>query len=439
MKKMSLFGLAWPIFVETALFMALGFIDVLVLSSYDELAAASVNTANQSVAVVTIVFSVISGASAVLISQLLGAKRRQDASKIAALSMFFNFIFGIVISVLLYFFSKPLLVFIGADGKLLAFSSEYLRIVGGFIFMQALLSSMTVVIRNHGLTKVSMYVTVIMNIVNTVLDIVLVPHYGVKGVAIATTFSRIMGVIALSVVLFTKIENIKIFKLLKPMPWAEFASMIKIGVPTALESTLYHLSQLVITSIVLNHLSENELNAKTYVQSVTMFFYIFAVAIGQASQIITGHLVGADKTEEAYKRGMNAYFKALLITMSISALGVLLRTQLLDIFSDNQDVITFGAHILFINFVLEFGRTTNLVLIACLRGAGDVYFPTGCAIVSNWLISVLGSYVLAVVCGLGIYGLFVALAGDEVFRGILMIWRFRSGKWKTKKVIKAEA
>lgn len=435
MKKLKLFSLAWPIFIETALFMLLGFIDVLVLSSYDELAAASVNTANQSVSIVTIVFSVISGASAVLISQLLGAKRRQDASKIAALSIFFNLVFGIVISILLVVFSKPLLIFIGAKGKLLAFSSDYLRIVGGFIFMQAVLASMTVIIRNHGLTKVSMFVTVGMNITNTVLDIILVPHFGVKGVAFATTFSRVVGAVALAVVLFKKIESIKIFRFLKPMPWKDFGSMIKIGVPTALESTLYNLSQLVITSIVLNHLTDNELNAKTYIQSVTMFFYIFAVAIGQASQIITGHLVGAGDTEKAYKNGINAYFKALMITLSIAALGVVFRYQLIGIFSDNKDVVEFGANILFINFVLEFGRTTNLVLIACLRGAGDVYFPTGCAIVSNWLVSVLGSYILAVVCGFGIYGLFVALAGDEVFRGILMIWRFKSGKWKTKKVI----
>ena len=439
MKKLKLFNLAWPIFIETALFMLLGFIDVLVLIGYDELAAASVNTANQSVSIVTIVFSVISGASAVLISQLLGAKRGHDASKIAALSIFFNFIFGVVISILLVVFSKPLLIFIGARGKLLGFASDYLRIVGGFIFMQAVLASMTVIIRNHGLTKISMFVTVAMNITNTVLDIILVPNYGVKGVAFATTFSRVVGAIALGVVLFTKVESIKIFKLLRPMPWKDFGSMIKIGVPTALESTLYNLSQLVITSIVLNHLTDNELNAKTYVQSTTMFFYIFAVAIGQASQIITGHLVGAGEVQKAYKNGINAYLKALMITLSIAALGVVFRYQLIGIFSDNKDVIEFGANILFINFVLEFGRTTNLVLIACLRGAGDVYFPTGCAIVSNWLVSVLGSYILAVVCGFGIYGLFVALAGDEVFRGILMIWRFKSGRWKTKKVIKNEA
>lgn len=103
MKKLKLFNLAWPIFIETALFMLLGFIDVFVLSKYDDLAASSVNTANQAVSIVTIVFTVISGASAVLISQYLGAENKKGASRIAALSITFNLIL-VLLSVLFYYY-----------------------------------------------------------------------------------------------------------------------------------------------------------------------------------------------------------------------------------------------------------------------------------------------------------------------------------------------
>ena len=196
MKELRLFNLAWPIFIETALFMLLGFVDVFVLSRYDDLAASSVNTANQAVSIITIVFTVISGASAVLISQYLGAKKRENASRIAALSIVFNFATGLFVSIIILVFSKNILSFIGARGRVLEFSSLYLSIVGGFLFLQSVLSSMTVIIRNHGLTKISMYVTVGMNLINTTLDIIFVlglfglPRMGVVGVAIATTFSR---------------------------------------------------------------------------------------------------------------------------------------------------------------------------------------------------------------------------------------------------------
>ena len=438
MKKLKLFSLAWPIFIETALFMLLGFVDVFVLSQYNDLAASAVNTANQSVSIVTIVFTVISGASAVLISQYLGADKKDNASRIAALSIFFNFVFGIIISVLLFFFNEEILVFIGAEGTLLEYSSEYLEIVGSFLFLQAVLAAMSVVVRNHGMTKISMYVTVGMNILNTTLDIILVPHMGVKGVAIATSLSRVLGTIVLAYILFTKIESIKIFKMLRPFPFKDTKDIVKVGVPSALESALYNISQLVITSIVLNCLTEPELIAKTYIQSITMFVYIFAVAIGQASQIITGHLVGAGEFDKAYKNGLKAYRNALIMVISIALLSALFRGYIPRIFTDNPDVLLLAGNILIINVFLEFGRTTNLVVLACLRGAGDVYFPTVCAIFSNWIVSVFGSYLLAVVCGFGIYGLFVALALDEIVRGALMLIRFKSGKWRTKALVKKE-
>lgn len=441
MKQLKLFSLAWPIFIETALFMLLGFVDVFVLSRYDDLAASSVGTANQAVSIITIVFSVISGASAVLISQYLGAGKREAASRIAALSIVFNLVLGFLASAVILLFNAPILRFIGAKGTVLQFGSQYLSVVGGFLFLQAVLNAMAVIIRNHGLTRISMYVTVGMNIVNTGLDVVFVlglfglPRMGVLGVAVATTFSRIVGVIVLAVFLFKKVEKPGIFRLLSPFPFSDVRDMIKIGVPSALESFLYNLSQLVITSIVLNCLTEAELIAKTYIGNISMFFYIFAVSIGQASQIITGHLVGAKKPDDAYRRGFRSYGSALLITLCMCVIGVVFRYALIDIFTDDPTVITLGANILLINVALEVGRTTNLVVIACLRGAGDVFFPTGCAIFSMWFISVLGSYVFAVVLGWGIYGLWIALAADEVFRGVLMVLRWRSGKWRTKRVV----
>ncbi len=442
MKKLKLFNLAWPIFIETLLFMLLGFVDVFVLSKYDDLAASSVNTANQAISITTIVFTVISTASAVLISQYLGAKKRENASRIAALSMTFHLIFGVIISAVYMLFSKPILSFIGAEGTVLDFASQYLSIVGGFIFFQALLSSMSVIVRNHGMTQVSMYVTLGMNIMNTALDIVFVlglfglPRLGVLGVAIATTFSRIVGTAVLAVVLFKKIEKPSIFRLLKPFPKEDVKNIIKIGVPSAFETFLYNISQVVITSIVLKCLTDAELITKTYVQNITMFFYIFTVAISQASQIITGHLVGAKEFDQVKRKAYRNYLYALSITISICIVGAIFGEKLMGIFTADEVVITLGAHVLFINIFLELGRTTNLVIIGCLRGAGDVYFPTICAIFSMMLVSTLGSYIFAVVLGWGIYGLWIAIAADEVIRGILMLLRWRSEKWKTKGINK---
>ena len=441
MKKMTLFNLSWPIFIETALFMTLGFVDVFVLSRYNDLAASSVNTANQAISICTLVFTVLSGASAVLISQNLGAKKKEAASRIAALSITFNLLLGVIISAVLALFSRPILAFIGAKGEVLEFASEYLIIVGGFLFTQGLLNALAVIIRNHGYTKLSMYVTVIMNITNTVLDVIFVlglfgcPQMGVKGVAIATTASRILGMVVLFIVLFAKIEKPSIFKLLMPFPFKDLWLLLKVGVPSAFESFNYNISQLVVTSIVLNCLTEVELITKTYISNISMFFYVFSVSIGQAAQILVGHLCGAKKYDEAYKSCLRAFRNALIIAMGLEIVGIIFRFQLVGIFTDNQEVISIGATLIIINLFVEIGRTANLTVISSLRGAGDVFFPTGVAIFSMWLVSTLGSYVLAVVFGLGLNGLWIAFAADECLRGALMLWRWKKGKWRSKSLV----
>ncbi len=433
--KLSLMRLAWPILVETLLFMMLGFVDVFVLSRYDDLAASGISTANQAVSVLTIVFTVFSSAGGILITQALGAGQRQTASRIAALSIVLHFIAGSIVSLLLMFFSEPILVFIGAKGEVLSHAQEYLSIVGGFMFLQAVLNAMSGIFRSHGQTKHPMFITVGMNLLNTSLDVLLVPgllgfpKMGAAGVAVATVISRTIGTVIMAVLLFRRIEKPSAFRLLRPFPRRDLLLFFRLGLPAALETFLYNLSQLVITSIVLNCLTEQELVAKTYIQNITVLFYIFSVSMGQAGQIIVGHQVGAKQYTLAQQTGFHAYKIALFTALTVSLLGIVLRVPLISIFTDDPTVISLAANIFLVNFFLEFGRTTNLVLIACLRGAGDVFYPTACAIFSNWLLSVGGSYLLSVVFGWGLYGLWIAIAADECFRGLLMLARWKGSRW----------
>lgn len=442
MKKMSLFSLSWPIFIETLLFMMLGFVDVFALSQYDDLASASVGTANQLAGICNLLFSVTATASAVIIAQNLGANNRKKASQTAALSIFFNFAIGIIVSVVLVLFNRPMLLALGAEDKVLEFGSEYLTIVGSFMFGQAILNSVNVVFRSHGYTRIPMYITVVMNIINTVLDLTFVfgwfgvPVLGVRGVAIATTFSRLVGGIILVIIFFKKVEKPSIFKYLFPFPFKDFWQMLKIGIPAAFESINYNIAQLVVTSIALRFMTDNEYITRSYVQNITSTFYIFSQSIGQGSQILTSHRVGAGKYDEAYSGVWRGLLCGYGLTAIMCTLGVIFRYQLVGIFTDNAEVIAIGGNLIIMNVILEAGRCTNLIVINSLRGAGDVYFPTAVAIFSMWVLSTLGSYLLVVVCGWGIYGMWIALAADECFRGILMIYRWKKGKWREKSLVK---
>ena len=87
---------------------------------------------------------------------------------------------------------------------------------------------------------------------------------------------------------------------------------------------------------------------------------------------------------------------------------------------------------------LEFGRTTNIVIINSMKAAGDVKFPTMIAIFSMWGLSVLIAYVLGVVLGMGLAGVWIGMAADEIFRGIVVFIRWIKGSWRGKRVVGTE-
>lgn len=436
--RMSLISLTWPIFIENMLFMLLGFIDIFALSRYSDIAASAVSAANQIISVCNLVFSVISGATAILISQSLGAGRREGASLLAALSLTFSTVIGVVISAFITLFSRPILQFIGAKGEVLEYGAQYLVIVGGFMFTQSILNTITAILRSHGHTKTSMYVTAIMNVVNGVLDMAFVlglfgfPVLGVEGVAIATTFARFVGVGILLLVLFRHVERPSIFRLLRPFPREDFGKMLRVGLPSAFESINYNMSQIVVTSIVFHFLTDTDFITKTYVSNIVIFFYVFSNSIGQAAKILVGYQVGNRDYEGANRVCMGSLRLSLVIAMAISLGAIVVRHQLVMIFTQDPAVIAAGGMLLILDIFIEFGRTFNIVVINGLQGAGDTIFPSVCAVFSMWILATLGAYLLAVPAGLGLNGIWLAFAADECCRGVLMVLRWKSGIWKNK-------
>ena len=335
-------------------------------------------------------------------------------------------------------FHRPLLAALGAQGEILEYGCEYLLIVGGFIFTQSLLNSVTAILRSHGHTRISMYVTAIMNLLNAVLDTAFVlglfglPSLGVRGVAIATTLARVAGVAILCVALFRYVEPLSIFSLLRPFPREEGKKILLVGLPSAFESINYNVAQLVVTGIIFRFLSDSDFITKTYFSNIVIFFYVFSNSIAQGAQILVGYHMGNGEPDQADRVCMRSLRISLVISMAISIGALFIRRQLMMIFTNDPVIVQAGAALFFIDLFVEFGRTFNIVVINGLRGAGDTVYPSVVAVFSMWLVSTLGSFILAVPMGLGLRGIWIAFAADECLRGLLMQLRWKSGKWRSK-------
>ena len=97
-RKMSLFKLGWPIFVQCLLSLCLGYVDTLMISNYNENSVGGLGNANQILGFLTLAFTVISSAAGVMIAQYIGAKLKEKLNEIYTVSIFFNLMLSGLIS-----------------------------------------------------------------------------------------------------------------------------------------------------------------------------------------------------------------------------------------------------------------------------------------------------------------------------------------------------
>lgn len=254
---------------------------------------------------------------------------------------------------------------------------------------------------------------------------------GVEGAAIATAASRAVATVLLGAIHFRK--HIPSFPLryFRPIPWRELRNLMLIGIPAMSENISYNLSQVVVTYFI-NQISNEALATRTYCANIIMFVYLFCLSITQGGDILVGQLVGQRHHQAAYLMG-NYFFRwSLVITLTGSAVLVVFGHDILSAFTDNEDIIAMGVWVFVIDWFLEIGRTSNIFATSTLRATGDAIYPLMIAIIFNWTVAVGLSYVVGIPLGYGLIGMWVAFALDENFRGVILMRRWRSGKWRTK-------
>ncbi|MGP1530803.1 MAG: MATE family efflux transporter [Treponema sp.] len=438
-KNYSVFRLAWPIFLQMLLSMFLGYADTIMLSRYSELAVGAVGNANQITGFLTLAFNIVSGATAVIVAQYLGAKKNDSMDKIYTAAFGFNLFISVFICAILVVFRFQLLAAIRIPDTMLEGAAKYLSITGCFLFCNALINVFLRIFNCNGKTSIGMYIIFLMNILNIIGNYLFLYgplsflNLGITGVAFSTSLSHIAGVIAAYVCFRKIIKGTISIKFLIPLPKDILLKLLKLGCPAAGENIFYNISQLCITAFV-NTIGAQAVTAKIFCNILCGFSLIYSNSVAGATAIITGHAVGGEDYDFAYKRVFKSLLGALAVSCAVACANWLLSPLTLKLFTDNKEIIHLCTKIMFIIVFLELGRTVNLVIIQSMRAAGDVVFPTVLGICSMWGISVVFAWVLGIGFKFGLPGVWWAMAADEIFRAVIVFIRWQKGSWRGKNV-----
>ena len=439
-EKTPLLLLAGPMFLELFLNTMLNNVDTLMLAHYDEYAVGAVGNANTIMFMMNILFNVIATATSVVVAQYLGAKRFDKMNMIYTLAIAVNLVVGIVLSGAFCAANPLIMNFLQVSPEMRPYSMIYIYIVGGGGFLMAVFNVMLQILRCNGYTKVGMWVTFAINIVNIGGNYLFLygplkfMNMGVAGVAISTVAARFLAVIAVFVFFYAaKIGKISL-RYLRPFPGSLLAKMVKIGLPTAGENLTYNLYQTTLLSFV-NGMGNDAVNARAYCNMLISFAMIFSNASAMSTQIITGHLVGAGKSDEAYKRVFKTLRTSLPITIALASINAILCRYTLSIFTSNQHIIALGQMIMIVDIFVETGRCLNMTFVCSLKAAGAYIFPLIAGILCNWGLGLTTGYTVGVLLGVGVAGIFAGTATDECIRGLIVMYYWYKKKWVGKSVV----
>lgn len=313
------------------------------------------------------------------------------------------------------------------------YAKTYLKIVGGFCFLNALIPIFSSYLRAFGYAKQPLIATLLANIVNLLLNVVFlfVFHTGVAGVAIATVISRVLNLIIVIVISTFLIRAKEDKQRLKNR--TVFAQIIKVGFPSALETALYNIA-MTLTIRFLNQMDESgfHVTARSYAAQISNFSYCIGAALAQTNAIMTGWRIGTRDYEACDKGTKKVACIGICVAAGLQAFFAFNSNYIIRIFTNDTEMIALVKTLLIIDIALEVGRVTNLVFGQALKTSGDALFTTIIGVIFMYICMVGGTWFFGIHLNFLVIGAYIGLASDECIRAFFMFLRWQSGKWKMK-------
>ena len=433
-QRMGIVALTWPIFIETLLQSLLGISDIFMLSHYSDNAVAAVGLTTQLMFFMMVMSMMVSTGASILISQNNGAGRTQQATDIGVASVALSLGLAVIMGTSMFFGAHGIIGLFALEPKVAGYGYDYLLICGSLSIGLVMNIAFAAILRSYGFTRSAMLVTLSTGLMNVLGNYIALyspfglPVYGVTGVAISTVTSQMIGALIMLAVIRSKRIPLPMQRL-KLLPRSTYWSVMRIGLLNAGEMLSYNVAQMTIIYFI-SQMGTLSLTAYTYGLNISRFIYCFSVALGQAAQIQTGYYVGKQWFDEITLRVQKYCLVGFIVSLAIVLTFYWQRFTIVGWLSENPEVIELTALLLLGSIALETGRVFNLVIISALKGAGDVAFPVRVGLFSMWGIGVLLAWFFGLHLGYGVLAAWLAVAADEWVRGLIMVHRWRSGRWQ---------
>ncbi|MBR2281125.1 MAG: MATE family efflux transporter [Spirochaetales bacterium] len=322
-------------------------------------------------------FTGIASGATVIISQYFGARNDDLVHKSIHNAWAIAIWGGLIISVVGYLTSDPLLVVTKTPEDIFPLASQYMHIYFAGSIIVVMYNIGAGIFRAFGDSKRPLYFLIVGCLSNIVLDFLFVGTFrmGVAGAAYATVLAQLISLVMVMVSLKRRDDCCKLmFRDIKFNSYM-LRRTLMIGLPSGFQSMLYTISNLMIVSSI-NILGTDTVAAWAGYGKIDSIYWMINNSIGVAATTFVGQNYGAGLIDRAKKGVKTSFAIGFIATFSVEAILLLFSRYFYRLFVSDPNVIDIGVRI--INLIAPFYFTFLFVeiLSGAIRGTGKTLIPT---------------------------------------------------------------
>lgn len=440
-----------PLIAEQFLAISMGLIDTVMVSACGEAAVSGVSLVDSISVLLIQILSALATGGAVVCSQYIGKKMPERARNSAGQLMFIMLVTsGTVMLVVLCLYRHLLWFIFGQIEPDVQAAAEIYFVISALSYpFLGMYNAGAALFRSAGNSRVSMYTSLVMNLINVTGNALLIFGFGmgVTGAAIATLIGRAAAAAVIVGLLGRRRQSAPgdgecaeanplrlTWSDMRPKG-AVIRKILQIGIPSGVENGMFQVGKLLVSSLTATF-GTAAIAANAVAGSVASFANIPGSAMGLAMVTVVGRCIGAGEKEQAKRYSRKLLGMAYAGTVLANVLLFALARPIVSVFSLSGE-----AETLTIQLLGTFAMCASCIwplsftLPNALRAAGDAKYTMGVSVFSMWVFRVASSYFFADTIGLGVLGVWIGMYVDWLFRTILFVIRYLNGKWMNQRVV----
>lgn len=439
-----IWALAWPTMVEQFLHTAVQYVDTAMVGSLGTRATAAVGATSTVNWLVGSTISALGVGFLAFISQSLGQDNRDKARRAVRQAVLCAGIVGVVFTLLTTLLSSYVPLWMQVDADIRGLTGQYFLILYSPMLFRTASILFGTVLRAAGDTKTPMRVGLLVNLINVILNFLLIfpcrsvnvfswtlwipgAGLGVIGAAVASAIGFAVGGILMTIVLWRH-------PMISPRGGSFRPDMsilkpcLRVALPNALQRFGTSFGYVAFASLI-NSVGNMATAAHTIANTVESAFYVPGYGMQAAAATLAGNAYGAGDSDKIHKLGRSFLLIELLLMLASGGLLFAFAPRLMDIFSDDVQVILLGTIVLRMVAVSEPFYGMSIVIEGMMQGMGRTMVPLVCNIFGMWVVRILGTYICVHFFGLGLVAAWACMIGHNLFLFLLFVFYYFSNVW----------